>query len=186
MTQAITSQESRALELLGQGVGPEQTASAVGLSVSRISQLLSDADFAAQVAEKRFFNLQKHNERDNAYDMMEDRLLKKLGDCLIFMTKPMEVLRAIQIINQAKRRGASAPDQITQQQTVVTLTMPVTIVNQFKLDGNRQVLEAGQQTLITAQSSHLQDMINKRKDAQNVLPSPLPTAALASEHLAAR
>lgn len=180
MTQAITSQESRALELLGQGIGPEQTASAVGLSVSRISQLLSDADFAAQVAEKRFHNLQKHNERDNAYDTMEDKLLKKLENCLGFMHKPMEILRAIQIINQAKRRGASAPDQITQQQTVISLTMPVTVVNQFKLDGNRQVLEAGQQTLITAQSNHLQDMIKKRKEAQNVLAPPTATPALAS------
>lgn len=179
MTQAITSQESRALELLGQGIGPEQTASAVGLSVSRISQLLSDPEFSAQVAEKRFHNLQKHNQRDDAYDTMEDKLLKKLENCLGFMHKPMEILRAIQVINAAKRRGASAPDQITQQQTVVSLTMPVTVVNQFKLDGNRQVLEAGQQTLITAQSSHLQDMLKKRKENQNVLPSPAATAAFA-------
>ena len=180
MTQAITSQESRALELLGQGIGPEQTASAVGLSTSRISQLLSDPDFSSQVAEKRFHNLQKHNERDSNYDSLEDKLLKKMENCLAFMHKPMEILRAIQIINQAKRRGVSAPDHITQQQTVVTLTMPVTVVNQFKLDGNRQVLEAGQQTLITAQSSHLQDMLKQRKEAQNVLPAPSASAALAS------
>lgn len=179
MTQAITSQESRALELLGQGIGPEQTASAVGLSVSRISQLLSDPEFTAQVAEKRFNNLQKHNERDAHYDGLEDKLLKKLENCLTFMHKPMEILRAIQIINQAKRRGVSAPDHITQQQTVVTLTMPITVVNQFKLDGNRQVLEAGQQTLITAQSTHLQDMLKQRKEAQNVLAPPAPVAALA-------
>ena len=180
MTQAITSQESRALELLGQGIGPEQTASAVGLSTSRISQLLSDPEFSSQVAEKRFYNLQKHNERDSNYDTLEDKLLKKMENCLAFMHKPMEILRAIQIINQAKRRGVSAPDHITQQQTVVTLTMPVTVVNQFKLDGNRQVLEAGQQTLITAQSSHLQDMLKQRKEAQNVLPSASASAALAS------
>ena len=179
MTQAITSQESRALQLLGQGIGPEQTASAVGLSVSRISQLLSDPEFAAQVAELRFNNLQKHNERDSHYDAMEDKLLKKLENCLAFMHKPMEILRAIQIINQAKRRGASAPDHITQQQTVISLTMPVTVVNQFKLDGNRQVLEAGQQTLVTAQSSHLQEMLKQRKEAQNVLSSASATPALA-------
>lgn len=179
MSQAISSQESRALQLLGQGIGPEQCASAVGLSVSRISQLLSDPEFSEQVAELRFQNLQKHNERDSHYDSLEDKLLKKLENCLAFMHKPMEVLRAIQIINQAKRRGASAPDHITQQQTVVSLTMPVTVINQFKLDGNRQVLEAGQQTLITAQSSHLQDMIKNRKEAQNVLPSPSQTPALA-------
>ena len=96
------------------------------------------------------------------------------------MVKPMEILRAIQVINAAKRRGVSAPDHITQQQTVVSLTMPVTVVNQFKLDGNRQVLEAGQQTLITAQSSHLQDMLKQRKEeTKNVLSPTAPTAAIA-------
>lgn len=179
MSQAITSSESRALELLGQGIGPEQTASAVGLSPSRISQLLSDPEFAAQVAERRFNNLQKHNKRDEAYDTMEDKLLKKLENCLTFMSKPMEVLRAIQVINAAKRRGASAPEQLTQQHTVVTLTMPINVVNQFKLDGNRQVLEAGQQTLITAQSTHIQAMINKRKESENVL-SPTTSPAIAA------
>ena len=173
MSQAITSSESRALELLGQGIGPEQTASAVGLSVSRISQLLSDPSFAEQVAERRFKILSKHNERDNRYDELEDKLLEKMKNCLPFMLKPMEILAAIKTINAARRRGASAPDSILQQQTVVQLTVPVQVINKFKLDSNRQVLEAGQQTLITAQSSHLQDMLKARKEAQNVLPSPV-------------
>lgn len=180
MANLPTSAESRALELLGQGIGPEQTASAVGLSVSRISQLLSDPEFASQVADRRFKNLSKHNERDLKYDNMEDLLLKKLENCLPFMLKPMEIVAALTKINAAKRRGASAPDSITQQQTVVQLVMPVQIVNKFKLDANRQVLEAGEQTLITAQSSHLQDMLKQRKEAQNVLPSPNQAPALSS------
>ena len=80
MTQAITSGiPSPATPRPGHW--PEQTASAVGLSVSRISQLLSDPEFSAQVAELRFNNLQKHNERDSAYDTMEEKLLKKLENC---------------------------------------------------------------------------------------------------------
>lgn len=180
MTQAISSSESRALQLLGQGIGPEQVASAVGLSTSRISQLLSDPEFAAQVAELRFNNLQKHNERDNRYDELEDKLLEKMKNCIPLMYKPQEVLRAIQVINAAKRRGVSAPDHITQQTTVVSLQMPVQVINQYKLDSNKQVLEAGQQTLLTAQSSHLQEMLAKRKEAQNVLSSSALPAPVAS------
>ena len=111
MTSTTTSTESRALSLLGQGLGAEIVASAVGVTVSRISQLLSDPEFSAQVAHLRYENLAKHNQRDNKYDVMEDDLLDKMKDLIPMMYKPFEVLKAIQIINQAKRRGASAPEQ---------------------------------------------------------------------------
>ena len=44
----LTKAEERALSLLGQGVIPEQAAAASGLSASRISQLLSQDEFAAR------------------------------------------------------------------------------------------------------------------------------------------
>lgn len=162
MSQSLTSSESRALTLLGQGIGPEMTASAVGLSTSRISQLLSDPEFAAQVADLRFKNLAKHNERDAAYDSLEDTLLNKLRDLLPFMMKPMEVLKAIQVINAAKRRGSSAPDSITAQQEVIQLVMPVQIINQFSVNASNQVIKAGHQELITVQSSNLQALAKAR------------------------
>ena len=44
-----------------------------------------------------------------------------------FMVRPMEVARVLQIINAAKRRGSSAPEAITNQQTVVALNMPINV-----------------------------------------------------------
>jgi hypothetical protein len=71
MTTAIpTSTETRALALLGQGIEPGIVANSLGVDPSRISQLLSDENFAAQVAELRFENLAKHSMRDNKYDNM--------------------------------------------------------------------------------------------------------------------
>jgi hypothetical protein len=160
-----TSTEERALALLGQGLGPEVVASAVGVTVSRISQLLSAPEFSAQVADLRYKNLSKHNERDNAYDRMEDTLLEKLTDLLPFMVRPMEVLKAIQIINAAKRRGSSAPESITNQQTVVQLVMPTQIINRYTLNANNQVISAGQQDLVTVQSASLPALLASRKAA---------------------
>lgn len=177
MSQSFSSSESRALELLGQGLDPSQVGPAVGLTVSRISQLLSDPEFSAQVAELRFKNLSKHNARDSRYDDLEDKLLEKMENLLVFMMKPMEVLAAIKTINAAKRRGASAPDHILQQQTVINLTMPTQIINQFKVDSNKQVIQAGTQTLITAQSGTIQDLINKHRSPQNALPAPEPSTS---------
>lgn len=179
MSQSLSSSESRALTLLGQGINPEMTASAVGLSVSRISQLLSDPEFAAQVSEARYKNLMKHNERDATYDEIEDILAKKFHDLLPFMCKPMEVLKGLREINALKRRGSSAPDSITQQQEVITLVMPVQIVNQYRVNATNQVIQAGDQELITIQSGNLNALVakqNSQKALQNVIYDS-PTAA---------
>ncbi len=147
--------EERALKLLGSGCGPEVVATAVGVSVSRISQLLSEPEFAAAVSELRFQNLQKHNEMDDKYDTMEKKLLVQLEDVLPLMMRPMEILKAIQVINAAKRRGQSAPESITHQNTVVNLVMPTALIQKFTTNINNQVINAGNQTLETMQSSQM-------------------------------
>jgi hypothetical protein len=175
MTTTTTSTETRALSLLGQGLGPEVVAAAVGVSVSRISQLLSAPEFSAQVAELRYENLAKHNTRDNAYDAMEDSLLEKLKDCLPYMMRPMEILKAIQIINAAKRRGSSAPEHITSQQTVVQLLMPTQILQNFTTNINNQVIKAGSQDLVTVQSASMNSLLSQmKKGIENVLPPQQP------------
>lgn len=169
-TATPTSTESRALSLLGQGLGPETVASAIGVSVSRISQLLSETDFAAAVADLRFKNLSKHNERDNEYDRLEDELITKMRDLMPFMVRPMEVARVLQIINAAKRRGSSTPESITNQQTVVQLNMPVSIYQKFTVNANNQVIQAGQQQLITVQSGNMAKLLTASK--QQSTPPP--------------
>ena len=71
---AKTLTEERALALLGSGVSPTAVAASLGITDSRISQLLSDENFAAEVATLRYQNLQKHNARDSAYDSLEDEV----------------------------------------------------------------------------------------------------------------
>lgn len=165
----LTSAEQRALDLLGQGIVPEQVAFASGLSASRISQLLSQEQFAARVAELRFESLSKHNERDNAYDSLEDSLLEKMKDCLPLMVRPQEILKAISVINAAKRRGSSAPQSLTNQQTIVNLILPQQILTQFTLNQANQVVQAGEQPLVTIQSGTL---LNQHKQRQAELAKP--------------
>lgn len=169
MTSTTTTTEDRALTLLGQGISPEVVASAVGVSISRISQLVSDPDFAAKVAELRFENLAKHNERDSRYDTLEDKLLQKMEDLLPLMMRPMEVLKAISVINAAKRRGSSAPESIIQKQTVVPLMMPTQIIQHFTTNINNQVIKAGEQDLVTIQSARMTKLLET--GVENVLPT---------------
>ncbi len=159
-----TSTESRALQLLGSGVKPEIVAASLGMSPSAISQLLSDENFAAAVAELRYENLAKHNERDSHYDTMESKLLGMLDDCLPLMHKPFEILKAIQVINAAKRRGASTPEALIEKQQIIQLVVPVTLINKFQTDVNGQVTNVGEQDLLTIQSGALDGFVKARRN----------------------
>ena len=150
--------ERRALELLGSGAGPEQVASAVGVTTGFISQLLADETFAAAVADLRFQSLSSYNTRDEKINSLEDALLEKLENLLPMMFRPMEVVRAYATINAAKRRGAAAPTSTHTTQNIVSITLPQIIVDRFTAvttNINNQVIKAGNQDLITMQSGAL-------------------------------
>lgn len=166
-TNLNVSTSERALTLLGQGIPPGIVAATCGVSESRISQLISEPEFAAQVAELRFNNLQAHTARDNRYDTIEDKLSNKLEDLLPLMMRPMEVLKAIQIINAAKRRGASAPESMLTQQTIINLTIPTQLIQKFQTNAQNHVIQAGEQTLLTLQSGSL---LSKVKGAHHDSP----------------
>ncbi len=150
-----SSTEEKALHLLGSGVSAEQVASALGVTPSRIAQLLAEESFAVKVAALRYESLQKHNKRDGAYDSLEDKLLEKLERSLPLLIKPESILKAIAIVNGAKRRGQSAPQQVTNTQNVVQLVMPQVIVQKFTTNLDNQVVKAGKQELLTMPSGNL-------------------------------
>lgn len=161
-----TSTESRALSLLGQGVATEMVAAAIGVSVSRISQLISDPEFSRRIAELRFSSLAKHNERDEKYDSLEDTLINKLEHHLPMMYKTSEILNAIKVVNAARRRGVTSPEVLAGQKEVVNLTMPVTVMQQFnqtfQVDSRNQVIKAGSQELVTIQSARMNSILQSR------------------------
>jgi hypothetical protein len=175
MVSTTTITESKALELLGQGIDPGIVASAIGVSVSRISQLLADPEFLAKVTELRYLSLTKHAAIDSRYDNLEDKLLEKLENLLPFLVRPLEVSKVLSQINAAKRRGAVAAPSTLKTDEVVQLVMPIQIVQKFTVNQINQVIQAGQQELVTVQSGNMQKLLTQMKGAQNVqsLPGPV-------------
>jgi hypothetical protein len=157
-----TSVEERALKLLGDGFAAEIVANSIGVSASRISQLMSDAGFSEKVAERRFKSLSKHSERDEKYDSMEDTLIDRFERCLPLMYKPMEVLKALREINGIKRKGVSNPAAITNQQEVISLILPTMLVQQFTMNVHNQVVKIGEQDLVTIQSGSMNDLLENK------------------------
>lgn len=150
-----TSTEERALKLLGTGVSAEQVAAALGVTPARISQLLADENFAAQVAELKYTNLLSHSQRDDQADTIEDKLLAKIENLLPLMMRPMEAIKAYQVINGAKRRGSQGLQGAVATQTIVQIAVPVQITQKFITTPQNQVVQAGEQQLLTIQSGSL-------------------------------
>lgn len=178
MDQVLSITEQKALVLLGQGILPEAVASAVGVSPSRISQLLSTDSFAAEVANLRYKNLAKNTERDNTADEIEDILLQKLKDSLALLFDPIKITSVLSKVNALKRRGTLASELPTGQAQVVNLSMPVSVYQQFVTNINNQVVKAGDQELVTIQSGHMNKLleatnvaISNAKRTQSIIPS---------------
>lgn len=147
--------EERALNLLGSGVQAESVANALGVTSGRISQLLAEENFALRVASLRYESLQKHTIRDNKYDSLEDQLLDKLQRNLSLIIRPETLLKAIAVVNSAKRRGQSAPEQSVNKTMIVNLLLPTKIIQHFSTNIDNQVIKAGSQELVTIPSSTL-------------------------------
>ena len=174
-TSTTTTIESRALTLLGQGVPPTAVANALGVDPSRISQLLADEGFATQVIEKKFESLSKHNERDDRIDGLEDKLIKSLEHSLPFMTKPMELLRAFQVINLAKRKGQVVSENLTNKQTIIQLNIPQIILQKFSSNVHNQVVQVGDQSLVTLPSNQMLKQVGQQNVTDRTITIPGPS-----------
>lgn len=175
MTQAFTAAESKALDLLGRNFPPEVVANTVGLSASRISQLLSQEEFAKEVVERKYRALAAQTSRDTKADELEDLLLEKLKNSLSMVFDPMKIARLYQVVNAAKRRGIDSSEQMSgmNKSTVVQLNIPTQVFQQFTTNIHNQVIQAGSQQLLTIQSSKLASLLpsspeNQIIEAQNV------------------
>lgn len=155
--------EEKALILLGQGIPPVTVASTLGVTEARISQLLSDNEFASAVRELRYTSTIKHNARDTKTDEIEDRLLEQLKDAIPMLMRPMEIARTLSMVNGMKRRGSTSNDGIAEKSAIVTITMPKQITQKFTTNINNQVIQAGVQDLITIQSGSMDALISASK-----------------------
>lgn len=158
--------EQRALELLGNSnLNPSVVANALGVTPARISQLLAIEEFSQEVTRRRFINLRANSSRDDRWDGLEDKLLDRLEKLLPSMFKANDVLKALQVANQAKRRGVTDPNAGAIAQTVVPLQLPASIINnyQVKVDVHNNVVQAGDQSLVTATLKGVAEMASKLK-----------------------
>lgn len=153
--------KERGLALLGSGLKPVDVATAIGCDPSLVSQWLMDDAFRQQVLALRLQNLQANTLRDKRIDQIEDDLIEKLQENIKYMTKPRDILMAFNIVNAAKRRGATAAGDISLTQNVVTINLPPAAKNFFfpKTNAQGEVIQVGEQVTVT---KGLQQLMQER------------------------
>lgn len=150
--------EERALNLLARGLSQETVAQACGVDPSRISQLMADEGFRTKLVSMRFEKLGEHSKLDDRYDKMEAKLQDQLEKVIPMIHKPKEVMEAIKIINGLKRRSGLVDNTESHAGKVVTLIMPVAIMNKYQIkidEATNRVIETQGQPLLTAQSNQV-------------------------------
>lgn len=176
--------KAKILSFLGAGIPAEKVASVVGCEPSYISQLLADEDFFAAVSAQKFEALAETTARDTRLNNLEDKIISRaeqLVESPMAFTKPMECIRALTMVNALKRRGAGeAMSGLNQHTPVVQLVLPNIVTqkftaSQYMLDINNQIIQAGEQTLVTISSGSMPALAEGHSSAalSNQLTSPI-------------
>jgi len=151
-----TNTKGRAFELLRKGLRPMEVARALEVSPGLISQYMEDEEFKEGVRAGLALRSLARTARDEKIDSLEDAALAQLERVLPFVTKPMEALQAVKVLNSLQRRaevdggtGESAADVDT-----VILHLPKsvrTVAVAMKFNTSNEVVEVGGRELRTMQ-----------------------------------
>ena len=154
-------------DMLGRGIPAANVADAVGVTPSYISQLMSDTNFAMEVAVLRTDDLTLAHDIDSKYDDYENRLLDRLGELIPLFSKPKDILEALRIINNAKRKSAGIPANLgIGAGRIISLSLPVTIINNYKINMVGGIVEVEGRSLRPMQSAALLKVLESRKDGK--------------------
>lgn len=140
-------------ELLGIGLPANVVATTVGVSDAYVSKLLSEESFAAEVQELRVKNLAESASRDKKWNSLEDKLLEKFDTAVEFVSRPMELIKMLGVVNAAKRRAAPAELSANTQVQVVPLILPVILAPKFVMNSQAQVVEVEGRVIATMPAS---------------------------------
>jgi len=160
--------------LLSGGCTQRQAALAVGVDESYVSQLMTgDEEFATEVISARIIALKDQSARDGQYDLLEDKILKKLHDQLHMVVNSDKLVRMLAVVNGAKRRGAQQQEngQAGPITNVINLTLPTAIINRYRTNTSNEVIEVNEQGMVGMPATVLMEKIKPN----NVPAAQIPT-----------
>ena len=157
------SLEERAVALLASGVAPSKVAEICDVDPSRISQLMDSSVFKEKLSEAKFDQATKYTSIDQKLNALEETVIDGLTETIGMVLDPLKLVRVLQVVNGAKRRGTQLLGDGLDHVPIVSLTLPTKIVNNFVVNQVNQVVQAGGEDLITIQPSQMKELLNEQK-----------------------
>lgn len=145
---------NQVISYLKNGVSPIEISRALGITPGAVTQLMQSPEVSEVVNKIQAEQQARSAALDKRYDALEEKLLTQLEKTVPILMRPMEITKVLSQINAAKRRGAvsaisSGPAQVLQ------LNIPISLQSRFIVNAANQVVQAGEQTLVTMQSSNI-------------------------------
>ena len=160
--------ESTILQLLAQpNITQADVASVLNITEGYVSQIVNTPEFQTKLSKIKVESLITETAHDAKLATTESKALAKVEQMLDYVTKPLEAAKIFQVLNTAKRRGASEAEQqtvINSQNTVVMLQLPTIIKQKFTTNSNNEVVQIGDRPMVTMDS---QLLLAKTKEKDN-------------------
>lgn len=145
---------SQVISYLKSGVTPIEISRALGITPGAVTQLMATPEVATELTRLREEQAIRSSAIDAKYDSIEEKLLNQLEKTIPLLMRPGEIAGVLTRINAAKRRGVAHAVQTGPAQ-VLQLNIPIALQSKFVVNGLNQVVEAGDQTLVTMQSGNI-------------------------------
>lgn len=145
---------NQVITYLRNGVSPIEISRALGITPGAVTQLMQSPEIASELNKIQAEQQARSSAIDARYDALEEKLLGQLEKTVPLLMRPMEITKVLSQINAAKRRGVahainSGPAQVLQ------LNIPISLQSKFIVNSANQVIQAGEQTLVTMQSGNI-------------------------------
>lgn len=145
---------NQVITYLKNGITPIEISRALGITPGAVTQLMQSPAVSTEIAKMQAEQQARSSAIDARYDSIEEKLLIQLEKTVPLLMRPGEIANVLTRINAAKRRGvahqvAQGPAQVLQ------LNIPIALQNKFVVNAANQVVQAGEQTLVTMQSSNI-------------------------------
>jgi len=161
--------KEHALRLLAQGIPTSQVAAACGVSDSYISQLKSDPDAQAKIAEQQAAASIADMEFDSDLEDAEALALDKIKKNLPFANMG-QAIAAFRILNTARRRSDPVMQSDAQVSVTVNLTLPQSAIPKYVTNTQNEIIEVEGQTMLSATAKTLDQILADRNAKDPRLP----------------
>lgn len=172
-------------------MGTVEIAQTLGVSPAVVSQLKGDPEFMQKVAERRTTVGLAQIRRDEKIDSLEDKALERMEKVLPLMFKPMEVLKAVQVINGLHRRSQQKevlPGGTAEGNQVVSITLPkhtkeATV--QVKFNTNNEIVEVEGRQMVNMPSGEVLKKLEEHKGSRQApqISAPIDHAKVEAEEI---